>query len=69
MYRTSEAYRAGMRPGDVIVALNGQKVQDPGQLVRLIADAPIGSTAQVDVVRNHQKMTLRVPIVQQRETP
>jgi Do/DeqQ family serine protease len=69
MYRTSPAFAAGLRPGDVIEALNGQKVQDPGHLVRLVADAPIGSTANVTVVRNGRTIELRIPIVQQQENP
>lgn len=67
MYRTSQAYGAGIRPGDVIVSFNGQKVQDPGHLVRLVADAQIGSTARVAVVRSGRTIDLRVPIVQQQE--
>ena len=42
MARGSEAYAAGVRPGDVIVGFNGTKVDDPSQLYRLVADAPIG---------------------------
>ena len=45
MYRNSEAYEAGLRPGDVIVAFNGQTVDDPSQFCRLVADAKIGTTA------------------------
>ena len=67
MYRTSQAYRSGMRPGDVILSFNGQKVQDPGHLVRLVADAPIGSTAKVTLARGGRTLELRVPIVQQQE--
>src|SRR5437763_1775510 len=47
MTRNSEAYEAGLRPGDVVVAFNGQKVDDPSQFFRLVADAKIGTTATV----------------------
>jgi Do/DeqQ family serine protease len=69
LYRTSPAFASGLRPGDVIEALNGQKVQDPGHLVRLVADAPIGSTATVTVVRNGRTIELRIPIARQQEIP
>src|SRR5262249_15198841 len=49
MSRASEAYDAGIRPGDVIVAFNGQAVEDPSQVARLVSDARIGSTATVKV--------------------
>jgi serine protease Do len=63
MYRNSEAYQAGLRPGDVIVAFNGQRVDDPTQLFRLVADARIGSTATVRVLRDGRTIDVRIPIV------
>jgi serine protease Do len=63
MSRGSEAYDAGLRPGDVIVAVNNQKILDPGQFARVVADSKIGSTAQVKVVRNGRAMEFKLPIV------
>jgi len=63
MMRTSEAYDAGIRPGDVIVAFNGTTIDDPSQLYRLIADARIGSTATLKVLRNGRPVELKLPIV------
>ena len=56
-----------MEAGDVLVSFNRLKVQDPGHLVRLVFDAPIGSTARIGVVRNSRTIELRVAIVAQRE--
>ncbi|MFN7914738.1 MAG: trypsin-like peptidase domain-containing protein [Vicinamibacterales bacterium] len=63
MMRGSEAYDAGVRPGDVIVGFNGTRVDDPSQLFRLVADAKIGSTATIKVLRNGRTLDLKVPIV------
>jgi serine protease Do len=63
MMRTSEAYEAGMRPGDVIVAFNGTPIDDPSQLQRAIADSKIGSTATVRVLRNGRSVDVKLPIV------
>jgi serine protease Do len=63
MTRASEAYDAGIRPGDVIVGLNGQTIEDPSQFSRSIADAKIGSTATVRVVRSGKPMEFKLPIV------
>ena len=63
MARGSEAYDAGVRPGDVIVGFNSTRVDDPSQLYRLVADAKIGSTATIKVFRNGRTLDLRVPIV------
>jgi serine protease Do len=63
MGRVSEAYDAGLRPGDVIVAFNGRAVDDPSQFQRLIADAKIGSTATLRVLRQGRAMEFKLPIV------
>ena len=64
MGRASEAYRAGIRPGDVIVSFNGQTVEDASHFLRLLADARIGMTAAVVVLRDRSRVDLKVPIVQ-----
>ena len=45
-------------------SFNGQTVEDPSHLLRLISDAKIGSTAAVGVVRQGRPLTLQIPIVQ-----
>jgi serine protease Do len=61
--RTSEAYRAGLLAGDVIVGFNGQVIDDPAQFARQISDAKIGSTATVRVLREGRPVDLKLPIV------
>ena len=63
MYPQSEAYSVGLRPGDVIVAFNGQPVDDPSQFARFVADAKIGSTATVRVLRDGRTLDFKLPIV------
>jgi S1-C subfamily serine protease len=63
MNRGSEAFDAGLRPGDVIVGFNGQAISDPGQFSRLVADAKVGATATVRVLRNGKAMEFKLPIV------
>jgi serine protease Do len=62
MMRSSAAYQAGLEPGDIIVAFNGQKVDEPAQLKRLIQDARIGSTATLRVIREGREVDVKVPI-------
>ncbi len=57
------AYQAGFRRFDVITSFNGQEVQDTSQLLRVVADAKVGSTAAVDVIRDGRRVELRVPVV------
>ena len=63
MTRVSEAYEAGLRPGDVIIAMNGQKIDDPSQFLRLVADAKPGTTATLKVLRAGRTLELKLPIV------
>jgi serine protease Do len=62
IFRDSPAYRSGLRPGDVIVSFNGTTVNDPSHLARLVADAPIGGTARLGVIREGRRIELQVPI-------
>jgi len=62
MYRQSAAYEAGLQPGDIVVALDGKPIDDPGQLTRTVADARIGSTARVTVIREGARMEFEVPV-------
>ena len=62
MGRAASAFRAGLRPGDVIRTFNGVTVTDTGHLSRMISDAAVGSTAAVGIVREGQPQTIRVPI-------
>ena len=69
MMRGSAAHKAGLAPGDVILAINGTIITDPSQFVRLIADSAIGSTARVEVLRDGQRTTLRIPVEAQQRRP
>jgi serine protease Do len=67
MTRDSSAYDAGIRPGDVIVSLNGKTVEDVGQLLRLVADAPVGGTVAVGAYREGRKVEFKATVVAMRQ--
>jgi Do/DeqQ family serine protease len=64
MRRDSAAYDAGMRPGDIVVSFNGTSVDDAGHFLRLLADAAIGSTARLTLVREGRQVNVSVPVTQ-----
>jgi serine protease Do len=62
MSRDAAAYRAGLQPGDIVIAVNGQPVDTPAQFTRMIQDARLGSTATLRVVRDGRQRDIPVPI-------
>jgi serine protease Do len=51
-----------IKPGDVILALNGEKVKDPRDLARKAAWMPIGSDAELLLSRGGAQQTVHVKI-------
>jgi len=64
LYRNSAADRAGFRPNDLIVSVEGTEVIDTTAFFRLVAARSIGSTVKVDVVRRGKRITLDAPVEQ-----
>jgi Do/DeqQ family serine protease len=60
----SDAYRAGLRQYDIVVSFNNTAIDDASQFIRLLADAEIGSTAALTVVRGGRERTIRVVVEQ-----
>jgi S1-C subfamily serine protease len=58
----SSAYRAGLRPGDVLLAFNGQKPQTREELEGLIARAGAGSRATFEIQRDTRRVSVVVPV-------
>jgi serine protease Do len=56
------AERAGIKPDDIILAMNGKPVKDGDDLVTHVADSPIGSTAMFTVDRGGKQMAFKVAI-------
>ncbi len=56
------AARAGIKPGDVILAWNGTPIDESASLPGLVADTPPGQAAQVRVWRNGKEQTLSVNV-------
>jgi serine protease Do len=58
----SPAERAGLRQGDVILAFNGRKIEDPNVLPRLVASTKPGEKASLDVFRNGKRERVSVTV-------
>jgi serine protease Do len=58
----SPASKAGLQPGDVIEAVNGDKIADPRALAVSIAAVKPGSSAALDIQRNGEARNVPVEI-------
>ena len=56
------AARAGARIGDVVLEWNGETVDDPGELPRLVAASAPGSLAHLGIWREGKKQTLALRV-------
>jgi Do/DeqQ family serine protease len=60
----SPAAQAGLEQGDVIVAFDKTPVEDYRHVQRLVAEARVGKSVQLQIVRKKQKMDLTVTIAE-----
>jgi Do/DeqQ family serine protease len=60
----SPAAQAGLEQGDVIVAFDKTPVEDYRHVQRLVAEARVGKSVQLQIIRKKQKMDLTVTIAE-----
>lgn len=65
VFSNSPAAKAGLKDGDIILKINGQKVKDGRMLQSTVAGLPLNQAATLEVLRDNQTLNLRVIIEQQ----
>jgi predicted metalloprotease with PDZ domain len=63
----SPADKAGLKKGDVVVALDGDKVVGPATLTEMIHAAEPGKTVRLDVLRDGKKQTLSAELAERKD--
>ncbi|MGH9695774.1 MAG: Do family serine endopeptidase, partial [Bryobacteraceae bacterium] len=58
----SPAARAGLKPSDLVIAVDAQTVEDPNAFDYRFATRPLGGTAQIEVLRGGKTLKLAVPL-------
>nr|WP_255696923.1 Do family serine endopeptidase [Sandaracinobacteroides sayramensis] len=65
----SPAALAGLRPGDIVYAIDGKEVLDPSSLRYQIATQPVGESVTLTVVRGGSATNLKLDLVAPPESP
>ncbi len=60
------AQKSGLKAGDVIVAVDGKKIEDSGELISAISDKEKGDKVDIKVIRNHQPQTFAVEVAERK---
>jgi serine protease Do len=58
----SPAAKAGLRSGDVILRFKGEDVKEMDDLPQRVAETPVGSKAELEILRGKDRRTLQVEI-------
>jgi Do/DeqQ family serine protease len=62
VHSSSPAARAGLEPGDVIVAVDGQDVADARAVHYRLTTRGVGNTSRLEVIRKGRRMTIDVAV-------
>lgn len=62
IYPGSPAARAGLQPGDLVTQINGQKIDDPAELIALVHEMKPQAQAEFEVTRENQPQKISVTI-------
>ncbi|MFC7553593.1 S1C family serine protease [Pseudoroseomonas wenyumeiae] len=60
--RGSPGARAGLRQGDILVALNGERMEGSRTLIRNVAGTPPGQTVRLTLIRDGRQQEIAVQV-------
>jgi serine protease Do len=62
VYEDNPAYKAGIKTGDVITKINGQKIETSRDLTVTIANLKVDETIKVKLIRKGKEKTIKVKL-------
>ena len=68
VFKGDPADKAGIKPKDIILEVNGQRIITSRQLTGMIAGIPVGESAKIKILRDGKEKTVKVKIVKRDET-
>ncbi len=60
LHSQSQAKKAGMSIGDVVISINGREINDPAEMKFRLATVPLGESADMTVLRRGEEKTFSV---------
>ena len=67
VYEDDPAHAAGIQPGDIILTVDGESVDSPNQLSRLVARVGPGENATIGLLRDGEEFVYQVPMAERPE--
>ncbi|MEC4889642.1 MAG: Do family serine endopeptidase [Nitrospira sp.] len=68
VFEKDPAAEAGIKPGDIILTIDGSVVDSPNKLSRLIGVLPPGAMPKIEVVRDLKHLVIAVPLSERRDS-
>lgn len=62
IYKESGAEKAGLKNGDLILAINNKKIKDSEELINSLKDAKVGDKVEVRILRSGEVMNFTVEL-------
>ena len=69
VFKGDPADLAGLRPGDIVTAINGKKIKDTHELLLLISSFHVGDKVSISVLRDGRAMNFQVTVAERRDRP
>jgi S1-C subfamily serine protease len=66
LLRGSPAHRAGVEPGDVVIAVDGRDVATAAQLRNALAASKVGAELKIIVLREGRRLELSITVEETR---
>lgn len=69
LHPLSPLHKAGVRRGDVLIAIDGRPIESPREFTYRLATAAVGDTARITYLRGGMRNTLQVALIPPPEDP
>lgn len=69
VFQGDPADKAGLRPGDIIIEVNGKKIKDSHELLLTIATFHVGEKITVKFLREGRERTVEIIVAERKEQP